>query len=284
MSHGAEPADRPSRPRTSSELALRIISGLVLAVAVLAATVWGGPFFALVWAVAGGGVAYEWRIMTVPAGDGGRRPRAVLIALLVAASALALQLTGPLAAGALIAAAILAALIGQPGKAEVGAAALGVLYAAVIALVPVAARHGEGGRLLVLWIFAVVWSTDVLAYACGRLIGGPKLWPRISPNKTWSGFLGGVTAGTLGGWLVAGTTLVGGPAPVEAAAVVLASAIAAVASQAGDLAESALKRRVGVKDSGHIIPGHGGLMDRLDSFWAVCLLVGIGLIVFVASG
>jgi phosphatidate cytidylyltransferase len=281
MGDGAEPAEGPARSRTSSELALRILSGLVLAVAVLAATFWGGLPFALIWAVAAGGVAYEWQSLTDQ--QNLVRPRAHAVALLVAAAALALHLAGALIAGLLIAAAALLAGIGwSSGKGKRAARAGGIFYAAVIAIVPVAAREGEWGLLLVLWMFAVVWTTDVLAYACGRLIGGPKLWPRISPKKTWSGFLGGVAAGAFAGWLVAGTSLIGGSAPFATWIIVIASALAAIASQAGDLAESALKRRVGVKDSGSIIPGHGGLMDRLDAFWAVSLLVGLGLLIRLA--
>jgi phosphatidate cytidylyltransferase len=281
MGDGAEPAEGPVRSRTSSELVLRILSGVVLAVAVLAATFWGGLPFALIWAAAAGGVAYEWLSLT-DRQDALRQP-ARAAALLVAAAALLLSLTGALVAWLLIAAAAFLAGIGRStGWGKRSARVGGILYAAVIAIVPVSAREGEWGLILVLWIFAVVWTTDVLAYACGRLIGGPKLWPRISPKKTWSGFLGGVAAGALAGWLVAGTSLMGGPAPFKAWAVVIASVVAAIASQAGDLAESALKRRVGVKDSGSIIPGHGGLMDRLDAFWAVSLLVGFGLLIRLA--
>ncbi|MFC7400346.1 phosphatidate cytidylyltransferase [Chelatococcus sp. GCM10030263] len=281
MGDGAEPAEGPARSRTSSELALRILSGIVLAAAVLGATFWGGLPFALIWAVAAGGVAYEWQSLTDQQEVIRQRARAV--ALLVAAAALALHLAGALVGGLLIAAAALLAGIGRNGsRAKRAARIAGVLYAAVIAIVPVAARQGEWGLLLVLWIFAVVWTTDVLAYACGRLIGGPKLWPRVSPKKTWSGFLGGVATGAFAGWLVAGTSLVGGPAPFATWIILVASAVAAIASQAGDLAESALKRRVGVKDTGSIIPGHGGLMDRLDSFWAVSLLVGLGLLIQLA--
>jgi phosphatidate cytidylyltransferase len=131
-------------------------------------------------------------------------------------------------------------------------------------------------------MFAVVWSTDIIAYFTGRALGGPKLMPRVSPKKTWSGALGGLAAGTAAGVALVlfardngWSTLAAAPLP----AVAVASALASILSQAGDLAESALKRRCGVKDSGRSIPGHGGVMDRLDGFFAVALLVGLALIV-----
>jgi phosphatidate cytidylyltransferase len=117
---------------------------------------------------------------------------------------------------------------------------------------------------LVLWVFVVTWATDTLAYVAGRAIGGPKLAPRISPNKTWAGLFGGVAGAALGGWLLASWfemallfLWLGGP-------------MGAVA-QAGDLYESWVKRRAGVKDSGTLLPGHGGVLDRLDGLLAVAL-------------
>jgi phosphatidate cytidylyltransferase len=146
--------------------------------------------------------------------------------------------------------------------ARVGWKFPGFLYAASAFAAPVVLRmDAEFGLAAVLWLFAVVWVSDVMAYVCGRLIGGPKLWPRVSPKKTWAGFLGGT------GFSVAAATGVaaafGAPSLVPVA---LVSLIAAVVSQGGDLFESSLKRRFGVKDSGTLIPGHGGFMDRLDGF------------------
>jgi phosphatidate cytidylyltransferase len=111
----------------------------------------------------------------------------------------------------------------------------------------------------VFWLFAVVWATDTAAYISGRLIGGPKLAPRFSPNKTWAGLIGGALAAALVG-VIAATLM--GDAPMPSMA--LASAGLAVVAQAGDLVESALKRRFGVKDASTLIPGHGGVLDRLD--------------------
>jgi phosphatidate cytidylyltransferase len=119
-----------------------------------------------------------------------------------------------------------------------------------------------------IFLLAVVWSSDIGAYLAGRLIGGPKLAPRISPGKTWSGAAGGVAAVLAVG--VAAAALW----PVPAAPVVAAAAVLGVAAQAGDLLESAVKRHFGVKDSGRLIPGHGGLLDRLDGLMAAGLVAG----------
>jgi phosphatidate cytidylyltransferase len=120
------------------------------------------------------------------------------------------------------------------------------------------------GSTALLWLFAVVWGTDIMAYFGGRLIGGPKLWPRVSPGKTWSGFVVGVTCGALAGvWAVVLSTM---PGEVALAPLLPLGLAAAAVSQAGDLFESAIKRRFDVKDSSRLIPGHGGVMDRLDGF------------------
>jgi phosphatidate cytidylyltransferase len=128
-------------------------------------------------------------------------------------------------------------------------------------------------------MFAVVWSTDIAAYFTGRTLGGPKLCPPISPKKTWSGFIGGVIAAGLSGVLVAWVgEQYGLSLPFGFLGIAILSVVASVASQAGDLGESALKRYCSVKDSSHLIPGHGGVMDRLDGFWAVCLIVAAVLL------
>jgi len=138
----------------------------------------------------------------------------------------------------------------------------GFVYAASILVAPVVLRmDAEFGLAAVLWLFAVVWVSDVMAYVCGRLIGGPKLCPSISPNKTWAGFLGGTAFS-----VAAGTGVAAAFGAPSLAPVALVSLIGAVVSQGGDLFESSLKRRFGVKDSGTWIPGHGGFMDRLDGF------------------
>jgi phosphatidate cytidylyltransferase len=146
----------------------------------------------------------------------------------------------------------------------------GFLYAAAAQIASVLVRldHAAGLSALIL-VLLVVWATDIGGYFAGRGIGGPKLWPRVSPNKTWAGALGGFAASLLiaGGFAGFGY---GKTWPL----LVLAAALS-IASQLGDLFESAVKRRFGVKDSSHIIPGHGGLMDRLDGFVAAIALAAI---------
>jgi len=114
----------------------------------------------------------------------------------------------------------------------------------------------------VLWVMVVTWSTDIFAYFAGRAIGGPKLAPRISPSKTWAGLVGGVAGAELFGWLVAAFLDLGSP-------FLYISGFMGVLAQAGDLFESWVKRRAGVKDSGTLLPGHGGALDRLDGFLPV---------------
>jgi phosphatidate cytidylyltransferase len=145
--------------------------------------------------------------------------------------------------------------------------AAGVAYAGILLLAPISLRADpQLGLSAIVFVFGVVWATDIVAYFAGRALGGPKLAPSISPNKTWSGVFGG----TSGALIVAAVTARYVPGSNTLALVVIAFLLSA-ASQIGDLAESALKRRFGAKDSGRLIPGHGGVMDRLDGFWAAAL-------------
>jgi phosphatidate cytidylyltransferase len=152
--------------------------------------------------------------------------------------------------------------------------AAGIAYAAVLLFAPLILRRDPTlGFAAMAFLFAVVWATDILAYFAGRALGGPKLWPAVSPKKTWAGAVGG----TLGGIAVGALTvkLLGLSVP---AMLLLVACLLSVAAQAGDLLESAIKRHFGAKDAGSIIPGHGGLMDRLDGFLtaaAAAAMVGL---------
>jgi phosphatidate cytidylyltransferase len=148
----------------------------------------------------------------------------------------------------------------------------GVVYAGAAAFCPIVLRADvDYGLVAIFFLFAVVWTTDIAAYFVGRIFGGPKLWPAVSPKKTWSGALGGLAGAIIAAFVVASFAALS-----HRAAIVLA-VLLSVASQAGDLFESHLKRRFGVKDASHIIPGHGGVMDRLDGFiFAAALATLIG--------
>jgi phosphatidate cytidylyltransferase len=123
------------------------------------------------------------------------------------------------------------------------------------------------------FLFGIVWASDVCGYFAGRLLGGPKLWQAVSPNKTWSGAIGGAV-----GALAAGVAIAAYADRTNPLAVAVLALLLSAVSQAGDLLESAVKRRFGVKDASHVIPGHGGVMDRLDGFVAaaaVAAAIGI---------
>jgi phosphatidate cytidylyltransferase len=157
----------------------------------------------------------------------------------------------------------------QMAKREPGALAVGLAYCGLaIAALGWLRMDAATGRTILLFLLFVVWSSDVGAYVAGRLIGGRKLAPSISPGKTWSGAAGGLAAAIMVG--IVGALLWRGPIFPA----ILAAAALGIASQLGDLLESGAKRRFGVKDSGKLIPGHGGLLDRLDGLMAAALLAG----------
>lgn len=169
---------------------------------------------------------------------------------------------------------LVAAASSLAGPARAGWIALGGCYAGAMLAAPLVIRaDGALGFSAMIFLFAVVWATDVAGYFAGRMIGGPKLWPAVSPKKTWSGAVAGAIAGTAAGCGVAAVGGIGPIAPIFAVGFLLS-----VVAQFGDLFESALKRRFGVKDASRAIPGHGGLMDRLDGFLAAAVaaaLVGV---------
>jgi phosphatidate cytidylyltransferase len=271
----AQGSSAPARPRAQSELGLRVASSVVLGVVALLATYIGGWTFALFWLLAGGAVLFEWLGMTTA--EPRTAFRIVVIGLLAAFSlAFFAGASTILLFSAALAAIIASVVLSRDGSSRAWAAS-GVAYAAVIAVVPPLVReHPRLGLVAILWMFAVVWTTDIAAFFAGRRFGGPKLWPRVSPKKTWSGFLGGLLGAVLAAVAVFAVAVrLGWDAPVGLGTVILLSALASVLSQLGDLGESAMKRRFGAKDSGRLIPGHGGVMDRLDGFWAVAALMGV---------
>lgn len=243
-------------PRARDTLVLRIASAAVLAPLTLLASWTGGPIFAALVAFLCVLMSFEWARMVE-----GAETSAVFYAL-GAASAAALTL----AAAGLYPFAYLAAAAGSAGAylgstRHRGWAAFGAAFfiAPAIALLWLRAEHELGGGLT-LFLFAIVWAADTGGYTGGRLVGGPKLSPAISPAKTWAGAAGGLIFGGLAGLLLA-PTLLGWQGGVTALAV---GGGLGLASIVGDMAESAIKRRFGLKDMSAFIPGHGGVLDRLD--------------------
>jgi phosphatidate cytidylyltransferase len=256
-----------------SELRLRILSGIVLAIVVLAATWFGGLAFRLLASAIGLLVYYEWSTITrMPETD--FRANAFgwlsvgIIALLVVFGIDEFAL--PVLIGATLIGIVYAlALQGS------GWLAGGIVYSG-LTVISLAAIRGDtaNGFAAMIFIFAVVWATDILAYFIGRAIGGPKLAPPISPGKTWSGAIGGAISAVIAGTLVHMIFF-----PLNGLWIPMIALVLSVFSQVGDLFESFIKRRFGVKDSSRLIPGHGGVMDRVDGLVFACFaafLIALG--------
>jgi phosphatidate cytidylyltransferase len=256
----------------------RVASALVLAPIALATAYFGGWVFVVVCTLAAGAVLWEWTKLVARDAE----PRilapglaALAVSAVLAGTGAAGAAIGTMAVGAVLAGIMVAAWprTASPHVAPAWAAG-GVIYAGIVLLCPVMLRGDrDDGLRALFFLFAVVWATDIFAYLVGRSVGGPLLWPRLSPNKTWSGAFGGCLGGVAGAIAVAYAS--GGPR--AAVAGVLALVLSLVA-QGGDLFESGIKRRFGVKDTGQLIPGHGGVMDRLDGFLVAALaavLIGI---------
>jgi phosphatidate cytidylyltransferase len=243
----------------------------VLGPAVLLSVWYGGAVFAAVTVIACLLAIDEWVRLVEPAHPPGARAAAVAALAACFAAGLVWGAAGGVTLAVVLALALAAAA--RPlGAVHPGFFGFGLIYAALPGLALIVLRGGTGatgngtnpgGIGPIVFLLLGVWGTDIGAYAAGRTIGGPKLAPRISPKKTWAGLIGGmVTAAVVG----LGVALVAGARQPSLA--VPAALVLAVVSQAGDLFESAIKRRYDVKDSGHLIPGHGGLLDRVDGLMA----------------
>ena len=265
-------ADHPLRASglRGSELVLRICSASVLVPLAIGTTYVGGWPFALFWGLAAMGVLWEWTSLVARSDQ-----RSVLTT-----GAASLALTVVLAVTGYLLAAVIVLAMGALGAAALALAerrmwvAGGIPYAGALAVAPIVLRSdNENGFLAVIFLFAIVWTTDIAAYFVGRTVGGPKLMPQVSPKKTWAGALAGVVAA-----VVVALAIVKVAAQTDLFSIAMLAVALSVFAQGGDLFESFLKRRFGAKDSSHLIPGHGGLMDRLDGFVTasvVAALIGL---------
>jgi phosphatidate cytidylyltransferase len=257
----------PPAPLAKGQLGTRLVVGAVLA-AIALASIWaGGIWFTLLVVGVSAVLLHEWSEM-----HGTSIWRfAFASGLLVTSIRLAMRDQPTFAILFLLASAVLFLLLSLSGKPGRRSMAGGLLYAGLPAVALVWLRGEPDGFALVLWTMGIVWATDSFAYFTGRAIGGRKLWPAVSPSKTWAGLGGGVAAaglfsavfGHLTGWAQSPWLLFG------------LGALLGVVAQAGDFFESWLKRRAGVKDSGTLLPGHGGLMDRVDGLIPVACLVAL---------
>jgi phosphatidate cytidylyltransferase len=251
--------------QASRNLLMRVVAALVLAPIAIAIAYAGGWLWTVLVTVTVIGLYLEWLAIV-----GAARQMRVVVPGVVG-----LAIAGCCLAFGRIDASLVLLALGFAGVAlfspeRRGWTATGFGYAAAAQMASVLVRLDQlWGFVALILIFLVVWVTDIGGYFAGRGIGGPKLWPRVSPNKTWAGAVGGFAASLV---VAAGFAVFGlgrtGPLLVLGAAL-------SIVSQFGDLFESAVKRRFGVKDSSHIIPGHGGLLDRLDGFVAAVVLAAI---------
>lgn len=248
----------------SRNLLMRVLAAAVLAPAAIAIAYAGGWLWLGLVTLAAIGLYVEWLTIV-----GARTPRVMaagIVTLFGAALWLGIGRIGP--TYVIVVLGLIVAALLSPHRRRW--AALGGCYAFAALIASVLLRLDQvWGFTALMFVLLIVWVTDIGGYFAGRGIGGPKLWPRVSPKKTWAGAIGG---------FVLSLAIAGGFAALgygQAVPLLLLAAVLSIASQLGDLFESAVKRRFGVKDSSHIIPGHGGLMDRLDGFVAAVVLAAI---------
>jgi phosphatidate cytidylyltransferase len=254
----------------SRNLLMRVVAGVVLAPVAIAIAYAGGWLWTSLVTLAAIGLYIEWLTIV-----GAARETRV-----VASGAIALAIAGFGLALGRIDAALFALVFGLAGVALLSPdrrrwTAAGFGYAAMAQVASVLVRFDpEVGFVALVFVLLIVWVTDIGGYVAGRGIGGPKLWPRVSPKKTWAGAISGFLASLVvaAGFVVFDSNKANPALMLKMGPLLLLAAVLSIASQLGDLFESAVKRRFGVKDSSHIIPGHGGLMDRLDGFVAAVVL------------
>lgn len=246
----------------------RILSAIILAPPALAAVYAGAPYFNLMLILISLLMAWEWGRLC----GGGRFEAPAVVLVMVVGLAVVLTAADHMREAFFLipAGVLLVYFLGRRGESSSPWLALGIVYIAIPCMALLWLREWPGmGREVVFWILGVVWATDTGAYCAGILVGGPKLAPRVSPNKTWAGLAGGfVMAALVSGFLVGLTEATFALWPL-----VVFGAFLALVEQMGDLFESSIKRRFGVKDTSRLIPGHGGVLDRLDGLLAVSPVV-----------
>lgn len=265
----AFPPTPDAKLRTPSNLRLRMMASVVMILVASAALVLGGIAFWLLAVVVALFMMAEWADLQHVAP---RTKRLAQFALCVplatmAPASLLLETRDFFTLGLVAGAAFFVVIVTRLPQL-----ALGILYCAVPVFSLVVLRRQADGLLFAFWAMALVWACDIGAFAAGRTIGGPKLAPRLSPNKTWAGLIGGTTAATVFAMVL--HLAAGLPVPMVAATPLLA-----VLSQGGDLYESWLKRRAGVKDSGNVLPGHGGVLDRIDGLVPVAPVAALLIVI-----
>jgi len=270
-----------AKPFDWRNLRLRALSAAILAPAVVAVVWFGGWPFLLMVAAAVALLSVEWGVMSAPS----RPLRSALPIALAVLACLFLGFLGYTATAwaVLPVGAVLVALFAAFGRSERPAdLAFGVLYIGAPSLALVWLRSGAVGRDWALMMLAIAWAADIFAFVAGNVFKGPKLWPRFSPNKTWSGFIGGLAASALAAVIVVALAKGEGDPTRGWAAVI--GLIVGLFTMAGDLWESMLKRRFGVKDSGQLIPGHGGLLDRVDGLMFAILAMAAARLIAHLTG
>ena len=268
-----EAAPAATAEQGSRNLLLRVAVAVVLAPAALAIAYAGGWLWTTLVTVASIGLYAEWLMIV-----GAARERRVVVT-----GGVALAISGLCLAAGRIDASLVVLAFGCAAAAWLASerrlwAAAGFFYASAAEVASVLVRLDQvWGFVALILILLVVWVTDIGGFFAGRGIGGPKLWPRVSPKKTWAGAVGGFAASlaVAAGFVAIGFGKLEPPLTLKLGPILLVGAVLSVVSQLGDLFESAVKRRFGVKDSSHLIPGHGGLMDRLDGFVAAVVVAAI---------
>jgi phosphatidate cytidylyltransferase len=261
--------NNPAQPSKWGDLGVRTLSAVVLIPVALAAVWAGGTWFVLLVAIMGVLTAYEWTTIA----HAGSEPQFALHAASALAGAVLTMGYGP--GLAVVAIAILWVMSAVVAARQQAAGTkwqfLGVPYAGLPAAALVLLRGDPAfGLAAIVWVLVIVWSADVLAYFAGRIIGGPKLAPVLSPKKTWAGLGGAVCGSAVASTIFLSFAGTGGIIPLA-----LVAGGLALVEQAGDIFESALKRHFGIKDSGCLIPGHGGVMDRIDGLVAVAAVAAV---------